>query len=153
MSISIRTPNEGDFFAWLGLYEGYAEIYQVALTDEKALRLWTWLTDVAHAEHGLVAVDDNGDLLGLVHFHTFPRPLESTNGVFIDDVFVLPDARHQGVGRALIDTVFETAKQQRCDTVRWANAPEDSDARALYDDLGAPSELVMYERQLVPAEA
>lgn len=153
MSISIRTPNEGDFFAWLGLYEGYAQTYQVALTDEKALRLWTWLTDAAHTENALIAVDDNGDLVGLVHFHTFPRPLQSTNGMFIDDVFVQEDARRHGVGRALIDAVVEAAGQQRCDTVRWISAPTDADARALYDEVAAASDLIVYERVLVPAEA
>lgn len=153
MSISIRTPDESDFFAWLGLYEGYAEGYQVALTDEKALRLWTWLVDERHPESGLVAVDDSGELVGLVHFHTFPRPLASTNGIFVDDVFVRPDDRRSGVARALIDAVVEVAKQQHCDTVRWAAAPDDADARALYDEVAQPSDLVLYERSLVPVSA
>jgi len=153
MSISIRTPNEGDFFAWLGLYEGYAEVYQVALTDEKALRLWTWLTDSGHTENALVAVDETGELAGLVHFHTFPRPLESTNGMFIDDLFVRPDDRHNGIGRALIDAVFEAAAEHRCDTVRWLSAPDDTTARALYDEVAQTSDLVMYDRALEPANA
>lgn len=153
MSISIRTPDEGDFFAWLGLYEGYAEVYQVALTDEKALRLWTWLTDSGHAERALVAVDEHGELVGLVHFHTFPRPLESSNGMFIDDLFVLPAERHHGVGRALIDAVVETAKEHQCDTVRWFSTPSETEARALYDEITAASDLRVYDRALEPVTA
>ena len=48
MSIEVRPVRDGDFFAWLDLYAKYAEFYETELTDQKALVLWSWLTDPDH---------------------------------------------------------------------------------------------------------
>ncbi|WP_051142590.1 GNAT family N-acetyltransferase [Gryllotalpicola ginsengisoli] len=92
MSIVIRDPRDSDFFPWLTLYEGYAAARGVELTEQKALLLWTWLTDPANVERALVAVDDEAGLVGLAHFRSFPRPLDGDFGVFVDAFHVAPDA-------------------------------------------------------------
>jgi ribosomal protein S18 acetylase RimI-like enzyme len=147
MSITIRTPGDSDFFDWLGLYEGYAEFYEQPLTDQRALQLWSWLTDASHEENVLVAVED-GELVGLVHFREFTRPLEADRGMYIDDLYVRDEARNSGVGRALIDAVSEKAHAAGLGVVQWVTAPGNEQAQRLYDEVATRTAWVTYEVDL-----
>ncbi|MGN6205559.1 N-acetyltransferase family protein [Humibacter sp.] len=151
MGITIREPGEGDFFSWLALYEDYAAFYGRQLTDQGALLVWSWLTDAAHSERGLVAVDDEGALVGLVHFHDVPRPLEGDRALHIDDLFVLEEHREQGYGRTLIEAVADLGAGSGIRVVQWLAKPEDSDARGFYDEIADASEVVVY--RLRPQDA
>jgi GNAT superfamily N-acetyltransferase len=148
MSITIRTPTDGDFFSWLGLYEGYAEFYETVLTDEKALILWSWLSDPAHEENALVAVDDDGALVGLAHYREFSRPLESDRGLFIDDLYVTADARNKGVGTQLIEAVKALASEKKFGVVQWITAPDNETAQKVYDQVATRTPWVTYELEL-----
>jgi Sortase and related acyltransferases len=145
MSITIRTLADGDFFSWLGLYEGYAAFYDTPLTDEKALRVWTWLNDANHEENAFVAVDDHGTLVGLAHYREFTRPLESDRGLFIDDLYVAPDLREQGTGTALIEAVRALAAERGYGVVQWLTAADNETAQRLYDTVGKRTPWVTYE--------
>lgn len=144
MGITIREPGEGDFFSWLALYEDYAAFYGRGLTDQGALLVWSWLTDAAHTERGLVAVDDEGALVGLVHFHDVPRPLDGRHALQIDDLFVLEEQRQQGHGRSLIEAVAAVGAESGIDIVEWIAKPADTDVRSFYDEIAEASEVVVY---------
>lgn len=147
MSITIRTPTDSDFFAWLGLYEGYTNFYNVTLTDQRALVLWSWLTDPQHEETVLVALDDD-ELVGLVHYRQFARPLEADHSVFIDDLYVAENAREHGVGEQLIEAVTTKAREKGLGAVQWITAPDNELALKLYDKVGKRTEWVTYEIDL-----
>jgi len=147
MSITIRTPTDGDFFAWLGLYEGYAAFYNVQLTDERALLLWSWLTDANHEENVLVAAED-GELVGLAHFREFARPLEADRSIAIDDLYVADGKRRTGVGRQLIDAITDLARGKGFGVVQWVTAPDNGEAQKLYDSVGERTQWVTYEIDL-----
>lgn len=122
MTIAIREPRDSDFFPWLSLYEAYAAARGADLTEQKALLLWTWLSDPAHVESALIAVDDEGSVLGLAHFHTFPRPLEGDSGVFIDALYLGAEVSDQSVGQRLLDGVRSYAAGHGAGVVRWTKA-------------------------------
>lgn len=145
MSITIRTPADGDFFAWLDLYEGYAKGNGSTLTDQHALVLWSWLSDPTNKEQVLVAVDHSGNLVGLVHFHEFIRPLDADRSISIDDLFVIKDSRNSGVGTALINSVKAIAAQNGHGVVRLATVAENEEAQRFYGEIANRTELVTYE--------
>ncbi len=153
MGITIREPAEGDFFPWLALYEDYAAIYQRQLTDQRALLVWSWLTDAAHSERGLVAVDEAGSLVGLVHFHDEPRPLDGDRALHIDDLFVLEEHRKQGHGHALIQAVAAHGAASGIRTVQWFAQPSDTDARGFYDEIADAVDVVIYRLRPSSQEA
>ena len=152
MSIEVRPVRDGDFFAWLDLYAKYAEFYETELTDQKALVLWSWLTDPDHEESGYVAVD--GDrIVGLANVREFARPLEGDRGLFLDDLFVAEDARGAGVGGLLIQTMRELAEQRGLGVVQWITAQDNATAQKLYDGVADRTGWVTYEIDLVSARA
>ena len=152
MSIEIRPVADGDFFAWLDLYEQYAAFYETTLSDQKALLLWSWLTAPDHEEDGLVAVDD-GRIVGLAHMREFPRPLEGDRGLFLDDLFVLEDKRGTGIGRSLIAAVRDRAQERGLGVVQWITARDNTDAQQVYDSVATRTSWVTYEIDLVAAQA
>lgn len=144
MNITIREPVEGDFFSWLALYEDYAASFGQQLTDTGALLVWSWLADAAHSERGLVAVDDAGVLIGLVHFHDEPRPLEGARAMHVDDLFVPEEHREQGVGHGLLDAVAALGAAAGIHTVEWLVKGDDAAARGFYDRIADASDMVVY---------
>lgn len=151
MSIEIRPVKDGDFFAWLDLYAKYAEFYETELTGQRALVLWSWLTDAEHEELGYVAVD--GDrIVGLAHVREFARPLEGDRGLFLDDLYVLEDERGKGIGRQLIAAVRSLAEERRLGVVQWITAADNAAAQRVYDSVASKTTWVTYEIDLVAAQ-
>ena len=152
MSLTVRPAADGDFFAWLGLYEKYAAFYETALTDAKALLVWSWLIDPGHEENALVAVDDEAvgenTLLGLAHFREFARPLETDRGMFLDDLYVDEPARGHGAGKALIEAVRGIAQERNLGVVQWITAPDNETAIRIYEEVGARTPWLTYEIEL-----
>lgn len=150
MSIDVRPVADGDFFAWLDLYEKYAEFYETPLTDQKALLLWSWLTAPDHEEDGLVAVDGER-LVGLAHFREFARPLEGDRGLFLDDLYVEDESRGTGVGHTLIEAVRQRAVERGLGVVQWITAHDNHTAQNVYDSVASRTSWVTYEIDLPKA--
>jgi GNAT superfamily N-acetyltransferase len=72
--------------------------------------------------------------------------LSAADSVLMNDLFVEPDARGRGVGRALIEAAAEVARERGAVHLEWATAPGNLTAQRLYDSTGAErSEWVEYE--------
>ena len=56
----------------------------------------------------------------------------------MNDLFVSPDARGQGVGRALIEASADVARNRGAHHLEWATAPDNATAQRLYNATGAP---------------
>ncbi|GAA4156383.1 hypothetical protein GCM10022286_06610 [Gryllotalpicola daejeonensis] len=149
MTVSIREARDSDFFPWLSLYEGYASERGVELTEQRALQLWTWLSDPHHPETSLIALDEDGDVTGLVHFHTFPRPLLGETGVFIDAIH----AREDTVAQELFRAVRDTAAAQGAAVIRWTQADGETLPRVLAEAGGAAASSAYVELQTTPQPA
>ena len=150
MSIEVRPVRDGDFFAWLDVYAEYARFYETELTDQKALVLWSWLTDPEHEEAGYVAVDDER-IVGLAHVREFARPLEGDRGLFLDDLFVVEEERGKGVGSALIQKARALAEERGLGVVQWITAHDNDTAQKLYDQVANRTQWVTYEIDLATA--
>lgn len=148
MNTVIRPVADRDFFSWVDLFSAYGEHYDVNVTDETALRLWSWLTDAKHEQEALVAVNDDDELIGLAHFREFSRPLASSRGLYIDDLFVTESARNAGAGHALLSHLKELAAKRRLSVVRWVTAEDNETAQALYNDVATRTSWVTYDMEV-----
>ncbi|MBX0298565.1 GNAT family N-acetyltransferase [Cryobacterium sp. 1639] len=148
MSVQVRPLGDKDFFPWLGLFEGYSEFNKSDLTDEKALRVWSWIIDKNHDLDGAVAVDDNGDFVGFTLYRAFPRTLSGDVGLFIDDLFVTSAVRDSGVSQSLLEFAREYAKAHNYRTLQWVNTSDEKSVRKLYDEVGTRTSWVTYQAEV-----
>ncbi|MEV8215274.1 GNAT family N-acetyltransferase [Leifsonia sp. NPDC077715] len=148
MTASVRKVEDNEFFTWLDLYVGYGEFYDTAVTDEKALLVWSWISDPENELEAYFAVDEEGTPIGLAHVREFVRPLDGSKGLYLDDLFVSPDARGAGAGSALLEAARESAKERGLSVVRWITAKDNETARRLYDKVAEKTKWVTYD--LVP---
>jgi GNAT superfamily N-acetyltransferase len=148
MSATVRQVEGNEFFTWLDLYAGYGEFYEEPLTDEKALLVWSWLTDSSHELEAYFALNDEEEPIGLAHVREFARPLDGTRGLYLDDLFVSPDARGEGAATALLHALRDRAREQGLSVVRWITAKDNETARRVYDRVAEKTKWVTYD--LVP---
>jgi GNAT superfamily N-acetyltransferase len=62
---------------------------------------------------------------------------ECRAGLWIEDLFVRPQSRKQGIGRALLARVAAMALERGCPRVEWAVLDWNELALGFYDELGA----------------
>lgn len=95
--------------------------------------------------HCLVAEDD-GRLRGLAHY-LFHRSMIAIAPVcYLQDLFTTPQARGQGVGRALIEAVYDAAHAAGSSRVYWHTHETNAPAQALYDRLAEKSGFIVYRK-------
>ncbi|PVA05765.1 GNAT family N-acetyltransferase [Thalassorhabdomicrobium marinisediminis] len=147
MSLTVRPIKPADRAAWDGLYAAYAAFYGVEQTADMRDRVFGWLTENAHEVCGLCALE--GDrLVGIAHYRVFARPLSAATGLFLDDLFVAPEARGSGAAGALIDAVRAVARDGGHGVVRWITAADNARARGLYDKIATQTGWVTYDLEV-----
>lgn len=140
----IRPIEPADRTAWDALYAGYADFYGVPQTAEMRARVWGWIFDPDHEVSGIVA-DVDGTLVGFAHIRAFARPLAAATGLFLDDLFVAPEARGSGAAPALLSEVKSIAAREGHVVVRWITADDNHRARTLYDRHAKATHWVTYD--------
>lgn len=143
-SVAIRPVEMADRERWEQLYRGYGEFYQVPQTPEVLANVWQWLHDDTHVLEGLVA-ERGADLVGLAHYRAMPSPLRGSEIGFLDDLFVLPEARGGGVAAALMSELSAISHRRGWQVLRWITADDNYDARRLYDRVGRKTSWNLYE--------
>ena len=103
------------------------------------------LVDEHQQPHALVAAHE-GRLVGFTHY-LFHRSTWAVQELcYLEDLFVEPAARGQGVARALIHAVYAAADRAQAASVYWMTQEFNADGRALYDTLARRTSFIRYER-------
>ncbi len=63
----------------------------------------------------------------------------------MNDLFVAPDDRNLGLGRALIARCHAFAQENECALLQWVTAADNDTAQALYGKLATRTRWVTYE--------
>jgi GNAT superfamily N-acetyltransferase len=151
MSVTVRAVARDDYAQWKPLWDGYNAFYgrsgPTALPDEITQTTWSRFFDAYEPVHALVAESD-GKLVGLVHyiFHRSTTFLGPT--CYLQDLFTTSALRGRGVGRALIEAVYEKARAAGCPRVYWLTHDTNTTAMKLYDKVAQKSGFVQYRKSL-----
>ena len=80
---------------------------------------------------------ENGEPVGFaVFFHNFSTWLGKP-GLYLEDLFVRPEERGKGYGRALLERLAQIAKERGCGRMEWAVLDWNDPAIQFYRKLGA----------------
>lgn len=129
---------------WLSLWEGYLAFYEATLSPEQTALTFDRLV-ADDTIHGAIARADDGSALGIVHWLTHPATWSAGEYCYLEDLYVAPDARGTGAGRALIGHVTDWAKDAGCAKVYWLTQNTNATARALYDRVASDTGFVHYQ--------
>ena len=147
-SLIVRSVARTDFAQWQPLWQGYNRFYgRPALPVEITQMTWSRFFDSYEPIHALVA-EKEGKLLGLAHY-LFHRSTTSIEAVcYLQDLFTNEAARGQGIGRALIEAVYERARIAGSSRVYWQTHESNATARVLYDKVAELSGFIVYRKQI-----
>ena len=133
--MQIETVTAQTFERVLPLIAGYQRFYKAEPDEARNRAHFGRLLDDNDAGIQFVALDETGQALG---FATLYFPLGSvTPGVacLMNDLFVVPETRGQGIGRALILHCLSYAKAHGFAKIHWQTALDNHTAQRLYDSL------------------
>jgi GNAT superfamily N-acetyltransferase len=106
---------------------------EVVMTDE--LLAAGLFGDRPYAE--VVLAEDDGRPVGFaLFFHNFSTFL-GRPGIYLEDLFVLPEQRGRGIGRMLLAHLARLAVERGCGRLEWAVLDWNRDAIKFYERLGA----------------
>jgi GNAT superfamily N-acetyltransferase len=147
MTLTIRAIEEKDKSQWLKLWAGYLEFYKSTISTEQTELTWKRLINNELKMFGFVAENEDG-VIGFTHCLFRPSTWTETDYCYLEDLFVDPNIRGKGVGRALMERVFNLAKEKKSKRIYWTTQEFNKTARVLYDSITPVSEFVQYRLPL-----
>ena|SRR5437868_652370 len=150
-NITIRPIERSDYDNWRLLWDGYNAFYgrsgPTALAETITTATWERFFSPGEPVRAFVA-DDSGVLVGLVHcvFHRSTTRLHDV--CYLQDLFTAEQVRGQGIGRRLIEAVYDAARTAGCSRVYWQTQAGNEAGRALYDKVAQHNGFIVYSHEL-----
>ncbi len=146
-TLQVRPLVATDRPAWEPLWKAYQDFYQVDLGPVVTDTTWGRFLDPAEPmfARGAFAGDR---LVGIVHyiFHRSGWMVGPT--CYLQDLYTEADQRGAGVGRALIEAVYEQAALAGAGRVYWLTHESNVAGRQLYDRIATNSGFIQYRKQI-----
>jgi len=135
--------------ALLPLIAAYQRFYEVEDVDDERNRAF-FSTFLDPSERGsLLGAWSDGELVGYACLYWTFTSLIPAETVLLNDLYVVPEARGQGIGRALIKASAAVARDRGAARLTWMTAQDNERAQRLYDTTGAVAEAsIEYELEL-----
>lgn len=102
------------------------------------------LVDQSGPVKALLAEDDDGTLVGLLHYVVHPVAGCIAPVCYMQDLFVSPACRRQGVARALLAELKKTAEHAGYDRIYWLLENGNDGAKAFYEGMGVALDFGLY---------
>jgi len=143
---AIRDALPADEAAWRRLWAGYLDFYGTELPEEVTAATWRRILDRASPVFARLTERDGavvGFSLSVLHEGTWTvAPI-----CYLEDLFVAPEARGTGAGRALIEDLIALARARGWARLYW-HTRADNPARRLYDGFTPADGYVRYRLHL-----
>jgi len=139
--MKIELAREPDLDDLLPMIRAYCDFYEVAPSDaDLDALIRALLADPDGEGIQLIARGDGGEPLGFATVYWCWQTLTAARTGVMNDLFVVPEARGQGVGRALIEECRRRARERGAAQLVWETAPDNETAQRLYRSLDAREE-------------
>jgi GNAT superfamily N-acetyltransferase len=137
VTLVIRPAERADVPVIAELIRGLARFekleHEVTMTED---RLASNLFGPHHYAETLIAEEDGAPMGFALFFHNFSTFLAQP-GIYLEDLFVIPEQRGRGVGRALLKELARLAVERGCGRLEWSVLDWNREAIAFYERLGA----------------
>jgi GNAT superfamily N-acetyltransferase len=134
--IEIRPATEADVELLFGLIlelASYEKLADAVSGDAEVLRRSLFERRAAEA----LIVEAGGEAIGYAIFFTTFSTFECRSGVWLEDVYVRPEYRRGGIGRAVMEHLAALAVERGHVRLEWCALDWNEPALRFYDKLGA----------------
>ncbi len=133
----VRFAQPADYSVLFKLIEGLAEYEKLShAVTGNALALKEHLFG-SHRYIEAILAEFGGQAVGFaLFFHNYSTFLTKP-GIYLEDLFVLPEYRRQGIGKALLTKVAQIAVERNCGRLEWSVLDWNESAQAFYRSMGA----------------
>lgn len=145
-TLTIRPLKQSDETNWRRLWSAYLEFYESSVPEEVYATTFERLIDPAKTAQCAALACSDGKPVGLVHWIYHPHNWKIEDVIYLQDLYTDPAVRGKGIGRALIEHVYDVADQGETPTVYWMTQEFNATARQLYDRIASKTEFVQYKR-------
>lgn len=145
--ITLRPLTREDHDAWMPLWRGYQEFYKVSIAADVSATTFARLLDPQEPMNCTLAWQGSR-AVGLVHYIQHRSTWTIGNYCYLQDLFTASDIRGAGIGRKLIEHVYDFAKKAGCARVYWLTHETNDVAMKLYDQVADKPGFVQYRRVL-----
>ncbi|MEM6972503.1 MAG: GNAT family N-acetyltransferase [Pseudomonadota bacterium] len=142
----IRPLHHDDRAAWAVLWEAYLAFYGTSVIDAVYETYFARLLGDDPRDFSAFVAEKDGALIGLTHYLVHRHGWRVEDVIYLQDLYVVPDARGTGAGRALIEAVYAAGDAAGCPTVYWLTQEGNATARQLYDRIATPTDFMKYQR-------
>ncbi len=138
MSITIRQATPDDATAI------YDMIYELAVYEKAPEEVVTTAEEIRETLFGngskteALICEAAGKAVGYAVFFTSYSTWLGRNGIYMEDLYVTPDYRGIGAGKALLKTIAQYAVQRQCGRLEWSVLDWNQPAIDFYLRFGAP---------------
>lgn len=145
-TVTIRPVEAADKPEWAALWKAYLEFYETSVGQDIYDTTFDRLCSSDHPDqNGLIALVD-GKPVGLVHYIFHPHNWRVEKVCYLQDLYADPSVRGTGIGRKLIEAVYDAADAAGCPAVYWMTQDFNAEARKLYDRIGTLTPFIKYNR-------
>jgi GNAT superfamily N-acetyltransferase len=133
---TIRAVEEDDvetLFGLIGELAEYEKKRDAVTGDAQLLRRTLFEERAAEA----LLIEDGGEAIGYVIFYVTFSSFECRSGIWLEDVYVKPDRRRGGIGRAVMEMLSALALERGCARFEWSALDWNTPALDFYAGLGA----------------
>ena len=88
----------------------------------------------------VVGAELDGRLVGFAIFFDLPEIITGLRAGQLDEIYVHPDARNQGIARRMIETLVSEGGKRAWSELRWIVPGKNAPAVALYDQVAQPAD-------------
>ncbi|MCV2885864.1 GNAT family N-acetyltransferase [Aestuariibacter sp. AA17] len=134
MDFTIRQVNNDDLIQLSQLFNDYREFYG---QEEDVVGCLEFLrARQRNNESTIFIATDNEHILGFVQLYPIFSSVNLSRALLLNDLYVAPQSRKEGIASALIDAVTTFAKKKHASWVMLQTQHTNTDAQSLYEKLG-----------------
>jgi GNAT superfamily N-acetyltransferase len=144
MTVAIRSIEARDEQKWRELWEAYTRFYEREPVEAITRHTWARVMDPLSPVYAIVAEREGDGVIGMANYLIHENTSTLNPVCYLQDLYVDPAKRANGVGKQLIDWLVDEMKRQNWSRLYWATKETNYRARGLYDKFTPHSGFLRY---------
>ena len=134
--LSFRNAERKDIsliFQFIKQLAEYEKMLDQVVADEATLEMWIFDKEKAEV---FFALEDGKEIGFALYFHNFST-FVGRAGIYLEDVYIKPEHRGKGYGKAILKKLASIAKERGCGRLEWCCLDWNKPSIDFYKSFGA----------------